>query len=164
MQKNLLSIGSFADNGTIACFNDKKCVLYGKGPNKVIAKGKQPRSSLPRKSETRAAHSLDLIHIDLCGPFPTTSLAGSNYILVVVDDHRTPTRLLPNIIPYQALFRRQPNLAFSETLDQESIHGSKRIRGISCNHELNMESLSDTIKRRKSSNSEYRTNIGLSSP
>nr|PNR32714.1 hypothetical protein PHYPA_024656 [Physcomitrium patens] len=49
--------------------------------------GKQACTSLLWKSETRAQETLELIHINICGPFPTTSLKGSNYILVIVDDH-----------------------------------------------------------------------------
>src|ERR1700738_456261 len=39
-----------------------------------------------KQSSTRASKKLDLIHSDLCGPFPTNSVSGSRYFIIFVDD------------------------------------------------------------------------------
>jgi len=39
-----------------------------------------------KKSSTRASRKLELIHSDLCGPFPTNSVSGSRYFIIFVDD------------------------------------------------------------------------------
>jgi hypothetical protein len=38
-------------------------------------------------SESRADGTMDLVHADVMGPFPTESLAGSRYVLVLLDDY-----------------------------------------------------------------------------
>ena len=39
-----------------------------------------------KQSSTRASKKLELIHSDLCGPFPTLSVSGSRYFIIFVDD------------------------------------------------------------------------------
>jgi len=36
---------------------------------------------------TRATQHLELVHSDLCGPFPTPSIAGSKYFILYIDDY-----------------------------------------------------------------------------
>jgi GAG-pre-integrase domain/Integrase core domain/Pol polyprotein, beta-barrel domain len=48
-------------------------------------KGKQHHLPFP-KSGKRARNKLDLVHSDLCGPFPT-SLGGKNYFITFIDDN-----------------------------------------------------------------------------
>ena len=56
-------------------------------------RGKQPREALTGSVDgaTRATRPLALVHIDLCGPFPTASRSGARYLCVIVDDY---TRLI----------------------------------------------------------------------
>ena len=49
--------------------------------------GKQNREGFPQRTATRASTPLELIHLDLCGPFPIPSLGGSQYFMVIVDDY-----------------------------------------------------------------------------
>jgi transposase InsO family protein len=51
--------------------------------------GKQTRAPLTGSStgSRRASRPLELVHIDLCGPFPTEAYDGSKYLCVIVDDH-----------------------------------------------------------------------------
>ncbi|KAL3695354.1 hypothetical protein R1sor_009430 [Riccia sorocarpa] len=49
--------------------------------------GKQTREPFPAHSETRATTVLQLLHADLCGPFPVPSKGGARYILMIVDDY-----------------------------------------------------------------------------
>eukprot|EP00887_Chlorella_sp_A99_P001341 scaffold14.g1341.t1 len=50
------------------------------------ALGKQHR--LPfRQSTSAATQPLALVHTDLCGPMPVTSLGGNKYFLTLLDDH-----------------------------------------------------------------------------
>lgn len=49
--------------------------------------GKQHRGPFPRISTYRAENPLELVHVDLCGPFSPVTLAGKKYFLLVVDDY-----------------------------------------------------------------------------
>ena len=48
--------------------------------------GKHHRTSFPKKSPFRATEPLELIHIDICGPITPTTLGGSRYFLLIIDD------------------------------------------------------------------------------
>ena len=48
--------------------------------------GKQSRKSYPTIVNTKVIKPLELLHIDLCGPFEIESIGGNKYILVIVDD------------------------------------------------------------------------------
>ncbi|KAI3718322.1 hypothetical protein L6452_19187 [Arctium lappa] len=50
-------------------------------------KGKMKRSAHKPKPEPSTSSSLELIHMDLCGPMRTQSLGGKKYVLVIVDDY-----------------------------------------------------------------------------
>ncbi|KAJ9539168.1 hypothetical protein OSB04_031901 [Centaurea solstitialis] len=50
------------------------------------AQGRMKRASHPPKPEQGSKSPLSLIHMDLCGPMKTVSLAGRKYVLVIVDD------------------------------------------------------------------------------
>ena len=49
--------------------------------------GKSTRAPIPQQGRTRAEKVLDLVHTDVCGPFPVKSLGGSKYFVSFVDDH-----------------------------------------------------------------------------
>ncbi|KAJ9566395.1 hypothetical protein OSB04_002361 [Centaurea solstitialis] len=51
------------------------------------AQGKMKRASHPPKPEQGSKSPLSLIHMDLCGPMKTVSLAGRKYVLIIVDDY-----------------------------------------------------------------------------
>ncbi|KAJ9544292.1 hypothetical protein OSB04_023999 [Centaurea solstitialis] len=48
--------------------------------------GKMTRSSHPPRMDTNSKSPLDMIHMDLCGPARTESLARKKYMLVLVDE------------------------------------------------------------------------------
>ena len=48
--------------------------------------GKHHRNSFLKKSSFRATEPLELIHIDICGPITPTTLGGSRYFLLIIDD------------------------------------------------------------------------------
>ncbi|KAL3694940.1 hypothetical protein R1sor_008591 [Riccia sorocarpa] len=48
--------------------------------------GKQMREPFPDHSETRATSILQLLHADLCGPFPVPSMGGARYVFTIVDN------------------------------------------------------------------------------
>ncbi|XP_075515843.1 uncharacterized protein LOC142550648 [Primulina tabacum] len=48
--------------------------------------GKQVRSTFESKGKNSSARCLELLHMDMFGPIPVTSLWGKKYTLVVIDD------------------------------------------------------------------------------
>ncbi|KJA14672.1 hypothetical protein HYPSUDRAFT_94895, partial [Hypholoma sublateritium FD-334 SS-4] len=52
----------------------------------ACVEGKMKRASFPRSETDRAAGLLDLVHSDLWGPAPVTSLGGYRYIITFTDD------------------------------------------------------------------------------
>ncbi|HEX8607530.1 MAG TPA: DDE-type integrase/transposase/recombinase, partial [Pedobacter sp.] len=53
--------------------------------------GKQHIQAIPRQSFHQTSRPLELIHSDLCGPFPHRSLKGSRYVLTFIDDYSRHT-------------------------------------------------------------------------
>ena len=49
--------------------------------------GKSHRAALPKHSTTRSTAPLELVHMDICGPFRVPSAGGARYWLLIVDDH-----------------------------------------------------------------------------
>ena len=49
--------------------------------------GKTTRAPIPKQGAACSAKVLDLVHIDVCGPFPVPSIDGSRYFVSFVDDH-----------------------------------------------------------------------------
>ncbi|XP_069149659.1 uncharacterized protein [Solanum lycopersicum] len=62
----------------------------------ACVKGKQIRSSFKPKKQVTSSRTLELLHMDLCGPLKVQSRNGKKYILVIVDDYSryTWTRFL----------------------------------------------------------------------
>ena len=59
-------------------------------PNQVCegcVLAKQTRISFPSQALFRAQKPLQLVHADLCGPITPTSIGGSKYFLLLVDDY-----------------------------------------------------------------------------
>ncbi|GBM94626.1 Copia protein [Araneus ventricosus] len=50
-------------------------------------KNKLSEFPYPKEAKYRAAHPLDLVHSDLCGPMPTQSVNGKYYFFTFVDDY-----------------------------------------------------------------------------
>lgn len=72
MRKGGVNGVSYVDtNGSLACV--------------ACCRGKQTRKPF-KKSTTRAQQLLEVVHADLAGKMETTSIGGSRYVLVLVDD------------------------------------------------------------------------------
>jgi len=52
----------------------------------VCYRGKQHRTTIPKKSQWRASKKLQLVHVDLCGPITPTSSSLKRYLLCFIDD------------------------------------------------------------------------------
>ena len=61
------------------CMTHKICVDY--------MTGKQHQERFPKTILYRASHVLELIHIDLVGPFKAAFLSGSHYFIEFMDDY-----------------------------------------------------------------------------
>ena len=57
---------------------------------KECAKGKNIKNPFS-KSETKTKGTLELIHSDVCGPMPSTSLSGYEYYVTFIDDYSRKT-------------------------------------------------------------------------
>ena len=57
---------------------------------KGCAQGKNIKNHFP-KSDNKAEGILELIHSDVCGPMPSTSLSGYVYDVLFVDDYSPKT-------------------------------------------------------------------------
>jgi len=57
--------------------------------------GKSTRAPIPQIGGARAEDILELVHTDVCGPFPVPSIGGSNYFVSFVDDHSRFTWIYP---------------------------------------------------------------------
>ena len=58
-------------------------------PNKLCRNciaGKHHRTSFPKNSAFRATEPLELIHMDIYGPISPSTLGGSRYFLLIIDD------------------------------------------------------------------------------
>ena len=53
--------------------------------------GKQTRSSIPKQWTTYSKFFLELVHIDIAGPFRIPSLGGNYYFLTFTDDYSRKT-------------------------------------------------------------------------
>ena len=49
--------------------------------------GKQKKVSFLKSGRTLKSGKLDLVHTDVWGPSPVTSLGGSRYYVTFIDDH-----------------------------------------------------------------------------
>ena len=53
--------------------------------------GKQHKETFPVRKSYRARTSVDIVHSDICGPMPTSSIGGCNYFLNFIDDYLRKT-------------------------------------------------------------------------
>ena len=60
------------------------------GVCKGCAKGKNIKNAFS-KSDTKPEGILELIHSDVCGPMPSTSLSGYVYYVTFIDDYSRNT-------------------------------------------------------------------------
>ena len=58
----------------------------------ACVKGKKITSSFKSRKQVRSSRTLELLHMDLCGPLKIQSRSGKKYILVIVDDYSRFTR------------------------------------------------------------------------
>ena len=48
---------------------------------------KHPHTPFPLSATSPASHFLELVHSDICGPFPTSTVHGKQYFILFLDDH-----------------------------------------------------------------------------
>ena len=60
------------------------------GVSKGCAKGKNIKNPFP-KSDTKTEGILELVHSDVCGPMPSTSLSGYVYYVTFIDNYSRKT-------------------------------------------------------------------------
>ena len=57
---------------------------------KGFARGKNIKNPFP-KSETKIKGTLELIHLEVCGPIPSIYLSGYEYYVTFIDDYSRKT-------------------------------------------------------------------------
>ena len=90
--------------------------------------GKSHRTPLPQQSATRSTAPLELVHMDVCGPFRVASSGGSRYWLLIVDDYSRHTfiRFLKQKSEAAGVFHQFK--AYAELHFKKSGHVIKKIR------------------------------------
>jgi hypothetical protein len=66
--------------------------------------GKQSQKAISQKFQSRVENVLDLIHMDLCGPFSTPKLSRSRYFVTFTNDFNRKTRVRFLKKKYDTLF------------------------------------------------------------
>lgn len=78
--------------------------------------GKHHRDSFPKGKSRRASQTAELIHADVCGPMRTSSLNGSRYFVVFVDDYsrmtwvfflKNKSEVLPTFKKFRSVIEKQ---------------------------------------------------------
>ena len=54
---------------------------------------KMTAKPFPKRSESKSAATLDLVHSDVCGPMQTTTPSGNRYFLTLIDDYSRYTKV-----------------------------------------------------------------------
>ena len=86
--------------------------------------GKQHRSPF-KKSATAATRPLELVHTDVCGPLPVTSLGGNNYFVTLLDDYSKLSVVRPLARKSDAAAAVQSTLTF---LENQAGYQTKKLR------------------------------------
>jgi transposase InsO family protein len=71
---------------TVAASIKKSLPQFTLSPCEPCVEGKSHRQPFPSTGATRATAPLQLVHTDIDGPLPHTSLGGARYAIVIVDD------------------------------------------------------------------------------
>ena len=78
---------TICDMSSSGFFSDLKIPLEGKVDHcETCIKAKHTRKSLPKESSSYTSLPLELVHSDLCGPFPS-SFNGGRYFITFMDDY-----------------------------------------------------------------------------
>lgn len=87
--------------------------------------GKQTVKMFPKGEAKRAKQILELIHSDVCGPMPVSSLGGARYLLTFTDDYSRKTfgYLLKNKSEVMSKFK-----IFKATVEKQTNFFIKRLR------------------------------------
>ena len=88
------------------------------------ALGKQHRQPF-KASEPAATQPLELVHTDVCGPMPITSLGGNNYFVTLLDDYSKLSAVLP--LPHKSAVATAVKEVLNQ-LETQSGYGTKRLR------------------------------------
>ena len=97
------------------------------GTCKVCARGKNIKNPFP-KSETKTKGTLELIHYDVCGPIPSTSLSGYEYYVIFIDDYSRKTWIY-FLKTKSEVFRK-----FKEFKSFRENHSERRIKTLTSNN------------------------------
>ena len=82
--------------------------------------GKMPQHTFPLR-QTTSSHPLQLVHSDLCGPFPTKSISGSVYFISFIDDYSKFTVITFLKAKNQALSAFRNYLSLAENLTNQKL-------------------------------------------
>ena len=83
--------------------------------------GKNSRAPIPKSSGERVKGILDLVHTDVCGPFPEESLGGSLYFVSFVDDYTRYAWIYPIATKADVFATFKKWLASAENLHQRKL-------------------------------------------
>jgi hypothetical protein len=85
-----------------------------------IAQGKNIKNHF-LKSDSKAEGILELIHLDVCGPIPSTSLIGYEYYVPFIDDYSRKTWVYFLKSKYEVLRKFKEFKALVENIPEKKI-------------------------------------------
>jgi hypothetical protein len=73
-------------------------------------------------SDTTTVRCLELVHTDLCGPYPVVSLGGGQYVMTILDDHSRFSAIRILKTKAEAKFMLMEVLNQWETITSQKVH------------------------------------------
>ena len=113
-------------------------------PCTVCARGKMTRLAIPKESMRKSRTFGELVHSDLCGPMPTTSIQGNKYMATYTDD-------ATNVVHVAFLKEKSQQLAEFESYDQmmeKQFNAPVKVLRSDCGGEYSSHTAADYLKRR----------------
>ena len=113
--------------GIATTANDFKAAGAGP-PCEPCALGKAQRAPFKASGDSAASSKLELLHTDVCGPLPVTSLGGSKYFVTILDDYTKSSTV------HTLAHKSETAAAVKATITQLETQGGTRVRRLRCDN------------------------------
>ena len=113
--------------GIATTANDFKAAGAGP-PCEPCALGKAQRAPFKASGDSASSSKLELLHTDVCGPLPVTSLGGSKYFVTILDDYTKSSTV------HTLAHKSETAAAVKATITQLETQGGTRVRRLRCDN------------------------------